>query len=653
MAESPDFDRVLASGRRHALASQDFTAKAEVLGLEPRTLYHFRWGVAGEDAGAGGLSPVGRFKTLPAPGSHVPNLEYAVFSCSHYRWGFFNAYRDAAHLDLDFWMHVGDFIYEMGEDAYPRPEQAVRPRGLGPAHEAVTLEDYRERYATYRGDPDLQALSAAAALIAVWDDHEIADNPWMHGANAHQPETEGDWETRKQAAVRAYHEWMPTRSRSLAAPPAEEGSDAGLPFLGPKIYRKFDFGDLATLVVLETRLLARTDPNEIPYVFGQVAKLLAAANVTSLDGFAGSTAEQEVAKLREELEAYRRHEDKVLAGPEQLEWVRSVFEASKTSWNLLGQQTIMQEQRSADLAGASDWARRQGRFEEAAQWAEALANLTGGQGAAGPEGPAMCYYSPTPYLRAKQGTCEPVSDYFSQMVLAATVAGREGITYNYDQWSGYVRERERLLDATKSSQNTIVYSGDSHNAWAGVVRDRDGHVAALEYAGTSVSSPGTERSSPMLSPEMVRAGYLVANPDMEHSDNEHKGFMLFNLTHDRHHGEFIVTPRYDVRQMGHSYCSKALNAYHTHGIRSEGDILVPGACEHLVESTWERHLPSFKHFQEQNAASWGLMIGVGGIFLLLGAAAHKGLGLLLDWHKMKTQQAYSGLELADMGDADL
>lgn len=157
----------------------------------------------------------------------------------------------------------------------------------------------------------------------------------------------------------------------------------------------------------------------------------------------------------------------------------------------------------------------------------------------------------------------------------------------------------------------------------------------------------------MLPPEMVRAGYLAANPDMEHSDNEHKGFMLFNLTHDRHHGEFIVTPRYDVRQMGHSYCSKALNAYHTHGIRSEGDILVPGSCEHLVESTWERHLPSFKHFQEQKAASWGLMIGVGGIFLLLGAAAHKGLGLLLDWHKMKTQQAYSGLELADMGDADL
>jgi len=647
VSRTADFAEVLASDQLSARASSDFTAKAEVRGLDPRTLYHFRWGVVGETAGAGGLSPVGRFKTLPAPGAHVPRLEYAVFSCSNFRWGYFNAYRDAAHLDLDFWMHVGDFIYEMGEDAYPSPAQAVRPRGLRPTHEAVTLGDYRERYATYREDPDLQALSAASALIAVWDDHEIADNPWMHGANAHQPETEGDWEVRKVAAVRAYHEWMPTRSRG-----ALDGSDAALPFLGPKIYRKFEFGNLATLVMLETRLLARTDPNEIPYVFGQVAQLLAKANVTSLDGFVGSAAERDVADLRATLEEYRRHDDKVLAGTEQLEWVRSVFEGSQTSWNLLGQQTIMQEQRSSDLEGAVEWARRHGRDAEADQWASALANLTGGGGAGGSsDPPTMCFHSQTPYLRPKMGLCEPVSDYYSGSVLAATVAGREGITYNYDQWSGYVRERERLLDATKSSQNTIVYSGDSHNAWAGVVRDRDGHVAALEYAGTSVTSPGTERSIPVLPPEMVRAGYLAANPDMEHSDNENKGFMLFNLTHDRHHGEYIVTPRYDVRQMGHSYCSKALNAYYTHGARTEGDILVPGACEHLVERAWERQLPSFKHSHEQAPAGWGLVLGVGGIFLLLGAAAHKGVGMFLEWHKTKTQQAYRlQVEMADMGD---
>ena len=135
----------------------------------------------------------------------MPELRYATFSCSNWGWGYFNAYDAASKLDLDFWMHLGDFIYEYGVDShYPSPRQAVRyapsPGGLQPPHEIVTLDDYRKRYALYRQDEGLKALSASAALIAVWDDHEIANNPWVSGAQNHQP-NEGNWDDRKIAAV--------------------------------------------------------------------------------------------------------------------------------------------------------------------------------------------------------------------------------------------------------------------------------------------------------------------------------------------------------------------------------------------------------------------------------------------------------------------
>ena len=113
-----------------------------------------------------------------------------MFSCSNWAWGHFNAYAAAAQLDLDFWMHVGDYFYEYGAEHYPSQAEAVRagPHPLDPSHELLTLPDYRRRHRFYRLDPDLQALSASAALIAVWDDHEIANNPWVHGAENHQPD---------------------------------------------------------------------------------------------------------------------------------------------------------------------------------------------------------------------------------------------------------------------------------------------------------------------------------------------------------------------------------------------------------------------------------------------------------------------------------
>eukprot|EP00929_Paragymnodinium_shiwhaense_P123402 TRINITY_DN9722_c0_g1_i16.p1 TRINITY_DN9722_c0_g1~~TRINITY_DN9722_c0_g1_i16.p1 ORF type:complete len:251 (+),score=32.09 TRINITY_DN9722_c0_g1_i16:325-1077(+) len=159
-------------------------------------------------------STVGRFR-LPPPGDQsLESLRYATFSCSNWAWGYFAAYGVAAALaendKLDFWLHLGDFIYEYGADYYPKPQDAVR-LGLEPTHEIVSLEDYRLRFSLYRADSELQRLSAAAPLISVMDDHEVANDAWVYGAKNHQPKIEGPWAERRDAAFRAYHEWMPTR----------------------------------------------------------------------------------------------------------------------------------------------------------------------------------------------------------------------------------------------------------------------------------------------------------------------------------------------------------------------------------------------------------------------------------------------------------
>ena len=97
-------------------------------------------------------------------GASLEKLRYGVFTCSNWGWGYFNAYDYAAQLDLDFWMHMGDYLYEYGPSTYPSPEEAVRfeqfPGGLQPPYEMLSLDDYRARYKTYKLDAGLQVRSA-------------------------------------------------------------------------------------------------------------------------------------------------------------------------------------------------------------------------------------------------------------------------------------------------------------------------------------------------------------------------------------------------------------------------------------------------------------------------------------------------------------
>ncbi|WP_374210696.1 alkaline phosphatase D family protein [Streptomyces griseoincarnatus] len=274
VARDRTFTDVVAQGTVLATAASDHTVKADVRGLRPATDYWFRFSAGGAD------SPAARTRTAPASDASVAGLRLGVVSCANWEAGHFAAYRHlAARGDLDAWLHLGDYIYEYGTGDYGTRGTVVRPHS--PAHEIVTLADYRTRHARYKTDPDLQALHATAPVIAMWDDHEFANDTWSGGAENHTEGAEGAWAARQAAAKRAYFEWMPVR-------PAVEGTT----------YRRLRFGRLADLSLLDLRSFR-------------------SRQVSLGDGDVDDPG-------------------RTLTGRAQLDWLKAGLSASDTTWRLVG-----------------------------------------------------------------------------------------------------------------------------------------------------------------------------------------------------------------------------------------------------------------------------------------------------------------------------
>ncbi|MFK4542376.1 alkaline phosphatase D [Streptomyces tendae] len=265
---------VVAKGSVTATAASDHTVKADVRGLAPATDYWFRFSAGPAD------SPVARTRTAPAHDAAVTGLRFGVVSCANWEAGYFSSYRHlAARGDLDAWLHLGDYIYEYGTGEYGTRDTVVRPHA--PAHEILTLADYRTRHGRYKTDPDLQALHAAAPVVAIWDDHEIANDTWSGGAENHTEGAEGSWAERQSAAKRAYFEWMPVR-----------------PAIAGTTYRRLRFGKLVDLSLLDLR----------------------------------SFRSQQVALGNGEVD----DPDRTLTGRAQLDWLKSGLAASDATWRLVG-----------------------------------------------------------------------------------------------------------------------------------------------------------------------------------------------------------------------------------------------------------------------------------------------------------------------------
>lgn len=279
------FKDLVASGTASTSAARDYTVKVDAGGLQAGTTYHYRFRFAGE------LSPAGRTKTLPA--GAVGQVRLAVFSCAAYPVGQFHAYADAARRgDIDAAVVLGDYIYE--SDLSGGLELAARLLGRNwePDHELITLADYRARHGFYRGDVDLRAMHAAMPVIAVWDDHDLVNGIWRDGASSHDP-GKGSFTARRAAAMQAFEEWLPIRVPDPAAP--------------AKIYRRFDFGNLATLHMLDARALGRDE------------------QASTADHLSGATASP----------------TRQMLGAEQSAWLEAGLQASNATWQLLGSQVWM------------------------------------------------------------------------------------------------------------------------------------------------------------------------------------------------------------------------------------------------------------------------------------------------------------------------
>lgn len=233
------FQQVVQTGEIWTNDTRDYTVKIDVTGLDENTWYYYRF------SGLGACSMIGRTRTFSS--GACDSLRFAVVSGSNYNNGYFNAYRLMANRnDYDGVIHLGDYIYEYETHHYGNHPD----RELAPNWECLTLSDYRMRYAHYRLDPDLRFAHQQYPWIVIYDDHETANNSWFGGAENHQS-GEGDWTLRKMAGIQAFKEWIPLREINDPAHPENH------------IHRTIPLGNLANLIMLDTRLEARDDPGAL------------------------------------------------------------------------------------------------------------------------------------------------------------------------------------------------------------------------------------------------------------------------------------------------------------------------------------------------------------------------------------------------------
>jgi alkaline phosphatase D len=248
------------------------------------------------------LDPVARFETQ-ADAEHDFCVKQDATGLEAGRWYYLSVYKTLAeHGDLDFVLHLGDYLYEYGIGEYGD----VPDRDPVPPHEMVTLEDYRQRHAQYKGDADLRAVHQQYPMIVIWDDHESTNDSYQDGAENHQPLTEGDWETRKNIARRVYFEWMPVREQN-------PGDFATL-------YRRFQFGDLIDLSMLDTRLEGRDEPLSLPF------------------------------------DPARNDPERRLISDTQMQWLLDGLSASTARWRFIGQQVMFAQLNIAEIPSLNEHA---------------------------------------------------------------------------------------------------------------------------------------------------------------------------------------------------------------------------------------------------------------------------------------------------------
>ncbi|MBV6794801.1 alkaline phosphatase D family protein [Xanthomonas euvesicatoria] len=303
VASDPQMRTIVRQGETIASPVWGHAVHVELTGLAADRPYWYCF------QALGARSPIGSARTLPAAHRTPDAARFGFVSCSHWELGYFSAYRHLAAEQPDLVFFLGDYIYEYsnhGEAAH----KIVRPHGSG---ECLDLAGYRNRYALYRTDPDLQALHAGSACVATWDDHEVQNdyaNRWSQ-----DPSIPVDtFLARRAAAYRAFYEHFPLRARHRP-----HGADM-------RIYRSFDYGQLARFYVLDGRQYRSEQP------------------CPQANGWRGGHVVAESCRQRTDPQ-------RTMLGWEQERWLHSGFAQSPARWNVIAQDLLVAPMRQAGRDG--------------------------------------------------------------------------------------------------------------------------------------------------------------------------------------------------------------------------------------------------------------------------------------------------------------
>lgn len=282
VALDENMKKVVQRGTVLATPALAHSVHVDVRGLEPDRWYWYQFQVGSED------SPIGRTRTTGTFNHAIKQLNFAFVSCQDWQNGYYTAYRHIADEELDLVVHLGDYIYEYGPQS-GGPRQHNSP-------EIVTLQDYRDRHALYKTDPNLQAAHAAFPWIVTWDDHEVDNN--YANLTPEDNQSQQAFVTRRANAYQAYYEHMPLRQSSLPKGP------------NAQLYRRLTFGNLAEFHVLDTRQYRTDQPCN--------------------DGLKPRCSQ-----------AFDKNA--TMTGQEQEQWLFQGLDKSRSRWNVIAQQTMLAE----------------------------------------------------------------------------------------------------------------------------------------------------------------------------------------------------------------------------------------------------------------------------------------------------------------------
>lgn len=492
----------------------DRCAKAKLKGLQPATTYYYRF-IHTRPEGRY-VSQVGRTRTAPAPDADVA-VRFAYVSCQDYNGRYYNSYRGLLKQpDLDFFVHLGDYVYETtGDPTFQAEGRAVvfsdeagaivfHEGEEGEYYAASSLSNYRELYRQYRSDPALRRVHESLPMIAVWDDHEFSNDCFGATATYYDGRIDERDEPRRKRANQAWFEYMPVDfgDDEFTYDPAKPHPQ------DITIYRDFRFGRHLHLVLTDLRSyradhLVPEDGFPGKIVLDQAALMsavgeipdFAAPYVPDIASFQGGVYRDALVAGADALGFDPAH----VEGPIDATFINDLLADLGDPTPPIDDMTLQTLERGLSFRGigkrsfhgsiGSRYLVNKPAFD---LWADARA-------AADPDALAVMGAAQQQwFLDAMTGstaTWKVWGTSYTLMPIAIDLTAfpiepfNQLYYMNADQWDGFSPTRDALLDALQAVDNVVAITGDIHAFYAGTPMVRsDPNKKIVELVGGAVSS---------------------------------------------------------------------------------------------------------------------------------------------------------------------